>query len=279
VTVMLKLLAALVMAASIAVGTAGANGSAYAPGLAYGWPGVGARDGGARFVAFGMPKSTIVAAVRARDGRVLRSKVLKGFYGVPLVAYDQSAGGLSGNGRSLVLGSYGPLPGDSGTTRFVVLSTKSLAARRLIALDGSWSFDAISPDASTLFLTEHVRAGDNPLYRVRTFDTRAGLLRGAIVDRLEGEEEMGGVPVARASSAEGRWAYTLYARRDDHPFVHALDTVKREAFCIDLSLPLGFDQQWGLRLKLAAATRRLTVWLGGRGKLATIDTRTWKVQS
>ena len=154
------------VAAGIAAGVASANGSPYSPGLVYGWNGVGAGDG-LRYVAFGMPKSTIVAAVRARDGRVLRSKVVRGDYGVPLVAYDGTPGGLSGDGKSLVLGSYGPLPGQSGKTRFLVLDTKTLAPRRAIVLDGSWSFDAVSPTASTLYLTEHLRAGDKPLYRVR----------------------------------------------------------------------------------------------------------------
>jgi hypothetical protein len=273
----LVLLALLAATAMVAAG-ARANGSAYSPGLAYGWPGVGQRDAGARFVTFGMPKSTIVALVRTRDGHVLRSRVIRGFYGVPLVAYDTTPGGLSGNGRSLVLGSYGPLPGDSGRTRFVVLSTTTLAVRREIVLDGSWSYDAVSPDASTIYFTEHLRAGDTPLYRVRTFDTRAGLLQGAIVDRLEGEDEMGGVPVARASSRDGRWAYTLYARRGDHPFVHALDTAKREAFCIDLPLRLGYDRQWGLRVGLDASGTSLSV-RSGRGRLAVIDTRSWKVET
>ncbi len=148
--------------------------------------------------------------------KVLRSKVVRGDYGVPLVAYDGTSGGLSGDRTSLVLGAYGPLPGRSGTTRFVVLDTKTLATRRAIVLDGSWSLDAVSPTASTLYLTEHLRAGDKPLYRVRTYDARCRRLRGAIVDRLEGEEEMGGQPVARASSTGGRWAYTLYARRGDY---------------------------------------------------------------
>jgi hypothetical protein len=273
--VILGSLAALALTAAITVGTAGANGSPYSPGLQYGWPGLGQPNDGTRFVAFGMPKSTIVAAVRARDGRVVRSRVVRGFYGVPLVAYDGTAGGLSGDGRSFVLGSYGPLPGNSGTTRFVVLDTRTLATRRAIPLRGSWSFDAISPDAATLYLTEHLRAGENPLYRVRPLDVRTGQLWGAIVDRLESEDEMGGVPVARASSADGRWAYTLYARRGDGPFVHALDTVKREAFCIDLPLELGYDKQWSLRLKLDASRRLLSAWLPG-SKVATVDVRTWK---
>jgi len=274
--VKLGAVAAVALTAAIAVGTAGANGSPYSPGLQYGWPGVGARDG-VRYVAFGMPRSTIVAAVRARDGRVLRSRVVRGFYGVPLVAYDGTPGGLSGNGRTLVLGSYGPLPGRAGKTRFAVLGTKTLAVRRAIVLRGSWSFDAVSPDAATLFLTEHVRAGDDPLYRVRPFDLRTGRLGGAVVDRLESEAEMGGVPVARASSADGRWAYTLYARRGDEPFVHALDTVRREAFCIDLPLRLGQGAQMGLRLELESSGAELAV-RRGVATVAVVDTRTFEAR-
>ncbi len=133
-----RLVLILVIAAATIASGAGANGSAYSPGLVYGWSGVGAgrHNEGVRYVAFGMPKSTIVAAVRARDGRVLKSKVVTGFYGVPLVAYDGTSGGLSGDGKSLVLGSYGPFPGRSGKTRFVLLSTETLAVRREIVLDG-----------------------------------------------------------------------------------------------------------------------------------------------
>jgi hypothetical protein len=82
---MKKLFALVLAAAAVTAGGASANGSPYSPGLVYGWSGVGARDSGVRFVAFGMPKSTIVSSVRARDGHVLRSEVVRGFYGVPLV--------------------------------------------------------------------------------------------------------------------------------------------------------------------------------------------------
>ena len=268
---------ALALVLALGAGRAGANGSPYSPGLAYGWPGVAAGGDGLHYVSFGMPKSTIVAAVRKRDGAVVRTRTVRGFYGVPLVAYDATSGGLSGDGRTLVLGSYGPLPGSSGSTRFAIVDTGSLSVRRLVVLTGSWSYDAVSPDASTLYLTEHVRAGDHPLYRVRPFDVRTGLLRGPLVDRLEGERDMGGVPVARAASEDGRWAYTLYARRNHGPFVHALDTAEREAFCIDLPLRLAFGKQWTLRLRLRTPTE-LAVQLPGGGRVATVDTRSWDVR-
>jgi hypothetical protein len=270
-------LGSLGLAAVIAVGTANADGAPYSPGLAWGWPGVGAQGASARFVAFGMPKSTIVAKVRARDGRVLHSKVLRGFYGIPLVAYDGTAGGLSGDGRVLVLGSESPYPGLAGRTRFVLLDSSTLTPQRQIVLTGSWSFDAMSPDATTIYFTQHLKVDKNPVYRVRPFDLRAGRLLDAIVDRLEKEEEMGGVPVSRVPSADGRWAYTLYARRGHEPFVHALDTVQREAFCIDLPLDVDYGKQWSMRLKLDRARKQLSAWLPGR-KVATVDTRTWKAQ-
>jgi hypothetical protein len=272
----LTTLCAIATVALVLVAGAGANGSPYSPGLAYGWPGIASLDK-LHFVTLGPAKWTVVAAVRAKDGQVVRTRTVHGFYAVPLVAYDGTAGGLSGDGKSLVLSSYGPQPGQSGNTRFVVLNKKTLTVRQSLVLAGSWSFDAISPNGSTLYLTEHLRAGDDPLYRVRPLDARTGRLQSAIVDRLEGEEEMGGVPVARASSPDGRWAYTLYARRGDHPFVHALDTAKREAFCIDLPLRLGYNRQTALRLELSPA-RGLSVRFYGGRRLATVDTGTWEVR-
>jgi hypothetical protein len=271
------ILVAAALVAAFAVGGAGANGSPYSPGLVYGWSGVEARNSGVHFVAFGMPKSTIVAAVRARDGHVLRSAVVRGFYGVPLVTYDGTSGGLSGDGRWLVLSSYGPNPGGKGKTNFVVLRTKSFEPRLRMALPGSWSFDAVSPDAAKLYLTQHISAGDNPRYRVRSYDVDARRLRGPLVDRLEKEGEMGGQPVARASSRDGRWAYTLYARRKDVPFVHALDTARRQAYCIGLPVRVNYNRQWGLKLRLTGSS--LVVHQPqGRTSLATIDVESWKVE-
>lgn len=276
---MKKLFALALAAATVTAGGANANGSPYSPGLVYGWSGVGAQSSGLRFVAFGMPKSTIVAAVRARDGQVVHSKVVRGFYGVPLVSYDGTSGGLSGDGKSLALASYGPYPGQAGKTRFVVMSTRTLDVLREVVLNGSWSFDAISPDGSMLYLVEHISAGQTPRYRVRSYDLRARrLIPGAIVDRLENESVMDGQPVTRATSPDGRWAYTLYAREKHEPFVHALDTVRREAFCIDLPLRLGQAKQMGLRLRLASDGRTLAV-IRGRAARATIDTRSWEVET
>jgi hypothetical protein len=269
---------AAALALAVTAGGAGANGSPYSPGLVYGGEGVLARDAGVRYVTLGTASSTLVTVIRKDGGTVERWRYLRGFYGIPLVAYDGTTGGLSGNGKRLAIGSYGPLPGNRGTTRFAVLDTKSLKLRRSVVLDGSWSFDAISPDGSTLYLTEHVRAGANPLYRVRSYEVRTGLLRGPVVDRIEGAQDMGGEPVTRASSADGRWAYTLYARTQHDPFIHALDTEKNEAYCIGLKLGLTRDDQFALRLRLLE--RSGSLWVrNGRSTVARVDTRSFDVEN
>jgi hypothetical protein len=82
---------------------------------------------------------------------------------------------------------------------------------------------------------------------------------------------MTGVPVTRVAGRDGRWAYTLY-QSPEHPFVHALDTERRTAVCIDLDDLSGV---WGATLSLRGTTLYV---LGRRGRvMARIDTRTHRV--
>ena len=74
------------------------------------------------------------------------------------------------------------------------------------------------------------------------------LLREPIVDPSEPDEAMRGYPITRETSADGRWEYTLYDGGGSHPFVHALDTVGREALCIDLDALAGRPNLYDLRL-------------------------------
>jgi hypothetical protein len=257
--------------AALAAAGAQADGSPYSPGLVQGASGVRSPNGALRFVTLATPRSTVVAAIRVRSGRIVRSNVLRGFYGVPIVAFDGSTGGVSGDGGTLVLASYGPTPGDTGVTPFVVLNTRTLRKIRTFKLPGSWTYDAISPDGSTMFLVEYLSAGQSPHYRVRLWDNKSGRLApGAIVDRREDEALMRGQPVTRKSSSDGRWAYTLYARQGKPPFVHALDTLEREAYCIDLPLRLGQLEQMALRLRFSR-DGELQV-RSSRSTLAVVDT-------
>jgi DNA-binding beta-propeller fold protein YncE len=200
---------------------------------------------------------------------VRRSRFLKGAFGIPLVAYDGSAGGLSRNGRRLVVYSPG------ATTRFVVLDPRTLRVRTRFALGGNFGFDALSPDGSVLYLIQ-LKPNSNGLdYDVRALDVDTGrLFPGSIVDRREPNEKMTGIPMTRAGSSDGSWAYTLYSRSSGGAFVHALHTTAREAFCIDLPSRIPDGQLGKVRMRVGKNT--LVLRLGGK-TVATVDTRTFKV--
>jgi hypothetical protein len=200
-------------------------------------------------------------------GRVLRTLRLKGNFAVPAVAYDGSPSGLSADGGTLVLISprrHFP----RASTTFAVIDAKRLRLRRHIRLGGDFSFDAISPDGRLVYLINYLSKRDFTKYAVRAYDMRARrLLRDPVVDPGEPDEDMSGLPLSRVSDEQGRWAYTLYGSAE-HPFVHALDTERRTAVCIDLDIHGGEA--------LSMRGERLNV-LGGEQVFASIDTSTHRV--
>jgi hypothetical protein len=246
------------------------------PGVQTGWDGV--RSGAVRYVALPNGASTAVAAIRVSDGRVVRYATVPGSYGVPLVSFDGQAGGISRDGRTLVLAGFAA-PTPDATTDFAVLSPRTLKLRSRFTLRGSFAYDALSPDGSTLYALEYLTNGANARYRVRAVDLVSGrLLPGAIVDRREEETTMYGSPVTRATGTNGRWAYTLYGRGAATPFVHALDTRGRAAVCIDLPWRNTQDSLFGVRMALSRDGSLLVLRQSRIGRLAEIDTRTFEVR-
>jgi hypothetical protein len=125
-----------------------------------------------------------------------------------------------------------------------------------------FSFDAVSPDGRWLYLIEHL---GQPQYRVRVYDLASGrLARAPIADPALRKARMAGYPAARATSTDGRWAYTLYRNGDRTGFVHALDTARRAAVCVGLPRP-------GERLALHGT--RLVVTRADGARVAVVDTR------
>jgi hypothetical protein len=263
------LVAALVPAAALADGLP-------VLGVDVGSSGVSSIPDGARYVTIPAGSRTIVERVAQRGGQVLAWRSLRGTFTIPAVAYDGSAGGLSADGTTLVLIQ----PRTSfprAATRLLVLGSDSLTPRRLVQLRGDFSFDAVSPNGSWLYLIHYVAPNDPTRYLVRAYDlTRGRLLAKPIIDPREPDERMRGNPLSRMMSSNGRWAYTLYDGAGGTPFVHALDTVARSARCIDLEgVPSGTDL-WQLRLGIDGAGKRLVV-RGRATPLLLIDLRTLRV--
>src|SRR2546423_3164377 len=194
--------------------------------------GVTAPGSSVRYVALIAPKGTVVAQVRREGGEVRRDMRLRGDFAVPGVGLDGWAGGLSADGRTLVLaGRRASMP--RPRSAFAVLRADRLRLRRIVRLHGDFSYDALSPDGRRLYLIQYLSATDPTRYAVRAYDVRAGRLRPRpVVDPDEHAGEMRGQPVSRTYSPGGRWAYTLYDGNGKHPFVHALDTVAGRAECV-----------------------------------------------
>jgi hypothetical protein len=252
---------------------AGAGGGPVEP--VQGGSGAAVPGHAARYVAFGTPHGTLVA--RLVRGAATRWSVIPGDVGVPGAAFDGSTTGLAADGRTLVLAAlsrrYPPR-----RSRLVVLDTRRLQVRQRITLRGFFAVDAISPSGRWLYLIHYPSARNVLRYAVRTYDLRRGrLLTRPVVDPREPDEAMRGTPIARTLSADGRWAYTLYQRPQGAPFVHALDTRRRTAACIDL------DRLKGVELvgaKLVAPSGSAPLRVESRaGTHALIDRRTFAVSA
>jgi hypothetical protein len=181
------------------------------PYAAQGNPGVLSRDGWLWYVAYEAPgQATLIAAVKASTGARVKSAVVPGSFGIPMLTYNGVSGGLSHDGKTLVL--------------------QSMGAHRL--------------------------------------------LPGRIADRAQKSWVMQGRATARATTADGRWVYTLYANPGGYPFVHALDTVKAVAHCVGIPWPAADASQQGVyKLLLSIEGPKLKV-----GPYATIDRRTFRVE-
>lgn len=269
------LLSLTLLAAAVVAGTARADGLPV-EGVDVGSSGVAARTGDVRYVALAARGETLVARTAMDGGQVLGFRLLRGRFTIPAVAYDGSADGLSADGRTLVLiRPRAQFP--RAETTLAILDAERLKLREVVTLRGDFSFDAVSPSGSWLYLVQYLSPRDPTRYAVRAYDVRAGRLQpDPIVDPTEPDERMGGLPITRATSPDGRWAYTLYDGAGKEPFVHALDTSGRTARCIDLDALAGYRDLYRLRLDVSPGGGTLAV-ADGREPLAAIDTRTFRV--
>ena len=221
------------------------------------------------------PKTTVVARVARHGGRIVNSRLLQETYTIPAVAYDGSASGLSADGRVLVL-IQPRVSFPRARTSFVVLDARALRPLKVLRLKGDFSFDAISPRGNRIYLIQYLSPQDPTKYAVRAFDVRAGrLLPKPVVDPHEAGEQMRGQPLSRAMSPDGRWAYTLYDGNGKTPFVHALDTKRATARCIDLDALEGKDLG---NVRLATRGDQLALRDGSKTALV-VDTRTFAVST
>jgi hypothetical protein len=241
-----------------------------------GGQGVLSNDGSIRYVAVGTGEATVVRASKTVGGStVMSSKSIPGSYGVPMLTSSGPGGGMFHDGKTFVLQSTGLF----ATTQFVLLNTADLAVRDQIVLKGTFAFDALSPDGSKLYLIQHKSKDDIQHYIVRAYDLSAHqLMPGRIADKAQKSWVMQGWTVDRTGTADGRWAYTLYANPGGFPFIHALDTVRGVAHCVGVPWPqYDSNQSKVFNFKLALSGKMLVIKMGSGATYRVVNTRNWHV--
>ncbi len=271
-----RILIMLAAGIACAIGaTPAASAGGPSPGVSQGWDGL--VRGNVRYVSIPAGTSTSIQVISRNGGRVLRFMNLEGTWGIPMVDFHQTAEGLLPDGRTLLLAQ----PLYSGqtlrrTTTFALVDVKKMKLRGTIRIPGAMAFDAVSPDARYLYLTEYVSPEDPGLYRVRAYDLNTSRLLAKIVaDRRSWETGMQGSPVSRVW--KNGWAYTLYGG-NSRPFIHALDTRHVEAVCINMPWKTSPQRLFEFRLRTDGDGHLVVRGPNGRA-LAVVDPKRFRVLS
>ena len=271
----MKTLALLIVLAAFAAAPAASAAGGPPQYAQQGGTGVSTPDGKMHFVAIpGFAGETTLIESIGSDGSVWNWPSFKGSWGIPMITYRDPAG-LSRDGRTLVVQTLA----SGSPSSFLVLNTRTMRVSQQFTLKGNYSFDALSPDASKLYLIQRVDANNYSRYIVRAYSLSTHtLLPGRIADRTQKGWVMQGDALTRTSSLDGRWVYTLYMNQGGTPFIHALDTVKGAAHCI--GIPWGSTDQGGLgNVVLTLHGNRLAAhWRSGRSWL-NVDTASWRISS
>jgi DNA-binding beta-propeller fold protein YncE len=168
-----------------------------------------------------------------QTGATFRTLRLPGDFQLPPATSSGVPGGLSQNGRWLVLVSTDmSSSGIPYATHLLVVDTSYAKGIEQVNLNGLFGFDAVSNDGRRIFLIEYL---DGNQYHVRFYDLGAGRLDPNIVfDKSDGSSAMAGVRLSGIASHDGQWLYSVYVRSDKSAFIHALNLDVPFALCLDL---------------------------------------------
>jgi len=210
---------------------------------------------------------SITVRVRSAETRTSVSVVggagrpldIDGRWVLPRVVADGPPDGATPDGSLAVLAETGS--SRVGISRFMVVDLKTTASK-LVELYGEFSYVAWSPDGSVIYFIEHRPPADSGKYVVRAYDRASAALRpDPVADKRTLGEEMAGLPIARASTRDGRSVATLYVPhpsgshgagheglgRPHGPFVHLLFAADATALCVDL--PTEVARGWTVAVK------------------------------
>ena len=252
-------------AAAKGVGMEAAPGGVTVPGSPYRYVTIAPASG---------RKFTIVERIERDGGRVDRWWYLRGLYFVTAIDNRGTGGGLSADGGTLVLTRFNRgFP--AARTSFAVLDTNDGAVSRFDLPTGLFPLSTISPDGSWAYLTHYFLgvAGTDD-FEVRAVDLKTGRLSSKPIPVAgDRRRRLSGLATSRTTSADGRWAYTLYFGDRQELFLRALDTVAGRSVRMDLPELGSYSESIGLWLRLTASGRELDVLSPHELALPPLDLR------
>jgi hypothetical protein len=223
---------------------------------------------GAHFYAI---NSNTLQDIDPHSGDVLRTLQLPGSFQMPPSTLSGVPGGLSQNGRYLVLQTTGH---QRISSRMLLIDTQQFTVAKRIDLNGKFDFDAVNNNGQSVYVIEYPNAADI-YYHVRIYDVVSGKLNpNSVVDKAEPNEIMTGIRLSGVFSPDGQWLYSVYARENKGAFVHALNLNQPFAICLDLpgagwSTNMTGAFQWSLAI--TADGRHLYAANGSMGLVTQID--------
>ncbi|HET8851088.1 MAG TPA: hypothetical protein VFN02_01035 [Ktedonobacteraceae bacterium] len=162
---------------------------------------------------------TTISIINTQTGATMHSFVIVGRYSIAEQDFANSVS--SPDGRWLALRQSGWA---NNRTTIALVDTQAGKLVKTVQLNGTFTLDAISPQAGIIYLLQYLNDGSNHYY-VKAYDTRANqLLPTIIADKGElNDPRMVGTALTRQVSADGEFAYTLYIDATRNiAFVHIL---------------------------------------------------------
>jgi hypothetical protein len=208
-------------------------------------------------------------------GNQLAAIDLPSGYQLPQTTFDGRPGGLSQDGRWLVLNQFrspapvaaptaGPAAGQPGLAQpparssFLLVNTSTREITHRVNFDGWYEYDAIDNSGHRLYLIHHF--ADQPAkYEVAKYDFTSGEMQSPIVEKTGKLRVMQGNRVSTLPDPNGHWQYSLYRGGLEGAFIHtlSLDSDFGTAWCVDLPGGGTPDQQLAWSIALSPDGKRL----------------------
>ena len=171
-----------------------------------------------------------------QTGAAQRTLLLPRHYELPQATISGVPGGMSQNGKWLVLQSFDQTTTVPTASHLLVVDTSFGSAPLPVELKGWFDFDAISNDGKNLYLIQYIAP---QLYHVRLYRMALHQLDPTVIVEKGASPNtpMAGVKLMSVPSPDGEWLFTLYARQNEGAFIHGLRLSGDPwagAACIDL---------------------------------------------